>query len=171
MRSPTFIEGWQSGSLQPEPAFGWFRCPSLECRSHSLELGERSGEVFNDLAGNDLGGRQIVDVFQRVVTQPGDGEIDLVPRDEFVLLGRRLLVEEQHVGFGVDDVDDAGGQVSRRTALRLSPCQRSVGQPRRTVDDRARSGHAARRRGCPTTSGSTTYGTTSRRSSSPPGST
>ncbi len=69
--------------------FGGGRCPCFECRGHGLELGQCRGEVLDDLAGDDLGGGQVVEVLQRLVAQPGDVEVDLVPSDQLVV-GERL---------------------------------------------------------------------------------
>jgi len=49
---------------------------------HGLELGESGSQVVDDLAGDDVGGRQVVDVVQGVVLEPGDVEIGLVAGHE-----------------------------------------------------------------------------------------
>src|SRR3954471_10425780 len=61
--------------------------PARRLRSggHRLGLGQRSGEVVDDLPGDDLGRRQVVDVLERGVLQPGDVEVGLVTRDEFLV--------------------------------------------------------------------------------------
>jgi hypothetical protein len=55
------------------------------------ELGERGGEVINDLAGDDVGRWQTVDIFEGVVGKPCEVEVDLVASDELVV-GERLPV-------------------------------------------------------------------------------
>jgi hypothetical protein len=61
------------------------RARRLRSGGHRLGLGQRSGEVVDDLPGDDLGRRQVVDVLERGVLQPGDVEVGLVTRDEFLV--------------------------------------------------------------------------------------
>jgi hypothetical protein len=49
------------------------------------KLGQGRGQVLNDLAGDDLGRRQVVGVLQRLVTEPGDVEVGLVSRHQLVV--------------------------------------------------------------------------------------
>ena len=51
----------------------------LKGSRHGLELNQSSGQVLNDLAGDDLWGRKVVQVLQGLVTQPGDVQVCLVP--------------------------------------------------------------------------------------------
>ena len=53
-----------------------------------LEHSQRRGEVFEDLASDDLGCRELVEVFQGIVAQPGDVEVDLVSGGELVVAER-----------------------------------------------------------------------------------
>src|SRR5665647_3402088 len=50
-----------------------------------LELGQGSGQILNDFAGDDLRGRQVVEVLQGLVPQPGDVEVGLVPCHQLVV--------------------------------------------------------------------------------------
>lgn len=68
---------WQSAQLAAQLF--------LQSRCYCFELGESSSEVLDDLAGDDVGGRQVVEVFERVVLQPGDVEVGLVARDDLVV--------------------------------------------------------------------------------------
>src|SRR5665647_2861539 len=58
---------------------------NFKCGCDSLELGQRSGQVLNDFAGDDLRGRQVVQVLQGLVTQPCDVEVGLVPCHQLVV--------------------------------------------------------------------------------------
>jgi hypothetical protein len=71
-RSGRFVRAW-SGSR------------GLQRSRHGLELRQGSGEVVDDLAGNDLRCREVIEVLERGVLQPGDVEVDLVPRNELVI--------------------------------------------------------------------------------------
>jgi hypothetical protein len=50
----------------------------LQPDGDSLELSEGGGQVLNDLTSDDLRSRQVVEVFERLVTQPREVEVDLV---------------------------------------------------------------------------------------------
>lgn len=50
-----------------------------------LELDHGSRQVFDDFAGGHLGCGQVVGVLERLVAQPGDVEVGLVARHEFVV--------------------------------------------------------------------------------------
>ena len=50
----------------------------FQTRRDGLKLRQRRGEVFDNLAGDDLGEGSVVPVFERLVTQPAEIEIDLV---------------------------------------------------------------------------------------------
>src|SRR5664280_2806626 len=57
----------------------------LKCGCNSLELHQCSGQVLDDLPGDDLRGREVVQVLQSLVTQPGDVEVGLVPCHQLVI--------------------------------------------------------------------------------------
>ena len=54
------------------------RC-RLKFGRDGLELRQRRRQVLDDLSGDDLGRREVVGILQRLVAQPGDVEVDLVP--------------------------------------------------------------------------------------------
>jgi hypothetical protein len=72
----------QSGQVSGSVHGGFEGC--RDC----LKLRERRGEIFDDLSGDGLGRGEVVSVVERFVTQPGDVEVDLVARDEFLLAER-----------------------------------------------------------------------------------
>jgi hypothetical protein len=63
--------------------------PRIERRRDCCELFQRCGEVFDNLACDDLRWRKIVEILKGLVTQPGEVEVDLVSGDKIVA-SRRL---------------------------------------------------------------------------------
>lgn len=69
--------------VRPMPTVLWVRRTStagFEGGCDRFKLGQRSGQILDDLARDDLRGRKIVHVFQRVVLEPGDVKVGLVAR-------------------------------------------------------------------------------------------
>jgi hypothetical protein len=62
------------------------RHASLQCQRDCLELGQRRRQVLDDLASDDLGSGEVVEILERLVAQPGDVEVDLVPGEQLVVV-------------------------------------------------------------------------------------
>lgn len=65
---------------------GWHS--SLKGGGDGLELRQCRREVLDDLPRDDLGCGQVVQVLQRLVAEPRDVEVGLVPRDEVLVVER-----------------------------------------------------------------------------------
>ena len=57
----------------------------FKSRRHRLELRQCRGQIFDDFPGDHLGRRQVVRIFQRLIAQPGDIEVDLVAGENVVI--------------------------------------------------------------------------------------